>query len=134
MCKPKSILLSSPGLCSTETCLSGYNVAICMYCTVEIPCPGKSYSKMYGTEPRYNDLRYNDNPNIHVTMSIWHTKHKIVFNITILLGQAKLIFRSTDFFLNFQGRSVGKKCKKNKKWLFHNRIQRRVEIQLTTLN
>ena len=22
--------------------------------------PGKSYSKMYGTEPRYNDLWYND--------------------------------------------------------------------------
>ncbi len=27
-------------------------------------CPGKSYSKMYGTEPRYNDLRYNDIPDI----------------------------------------------------------------------
>ena len=27
--------------------------------TMNILCPGKSYSKMYGTEPRYNDLRYN---------------------------------------------------------------------------
>ena len=30
-------------------------------------CPGKSYSKIYGTETRYNDLRYNDIPDI--TMS-----------------------------------------------------------------
>ena len=28
--------------------------------TMNILCPGKSYSKMYGTEPRYKDLRYND--------------------------------------------------------------------------
>ena len=27
--------------------------------TMNILCPGKSYSKMYGTETRYNDLRYN---------------------------------------------------------------------------
>ena len=27
--------------------------------TMNILCPSKSYSKMYGTEPRYNDLRYN---------------------------------------------------------------------------
>ena len=29
------------------------------------------------------------------------------------LGQTKLIFWNTDFFWNFQGRLVGKKCKKN---------------------
>ena len=28
--------------------------------TMNILCSGKSYSKMYGTEPRYNDLRYNN--------------------------------------------------------------------------
>ena len=27
---------------------------------MNILCPGKSYSKMYGTEPRYNNLQYND--------------------------------------------------------------------------
>ena len=30
-------------------------------------CPVKSYGKMYGTELRYNDLRYNNIPDI--TMS-----------------------------------------------------------------
>ena len=39
------------------------NEGYCLY----MHFPGKSYSKMYGTEPRYNDLRYNDIPNI--TMS-----------------------------------------------------------------
>ena len=27
--------------------------------TMNILCTGKSYTKMYGTEPRYYDLRYN---------------------------------------------------------------------------
>ena len=27
--------------------------------TMNILCTGKSYTKMYGTEPRYNDLRCN---------------------------------------------------------------------------
>ena len=31
---------------------------------INMLCPGKSYSKMYGTEPRYNDLQYNDIPDI----------------------------------------------------------------------
>ena len=40
-------------------------------------CPGKSYTKMYGTEPQYNDLQwYNDIPDI--TMSFQGTKRKIV--------------------------------------------------------
>ena len=26
---------------------------------INMLCPGKSYSKMYGTEPQYNDLRYS---------------------------------------------------------------------------
>ena len=29
---------------------------------MNILCPSKIYSKMYGTEPRYNDLWYNDIP------------------------------------------------------------------------
>ena len=50
---------------------------------MKILYPGKSYSKMYGTEPRYNDLRYNENTDI--AMLIWRTEHKIVPDITILL-------------------------------------------------
>ena len=45
-------------------------------------CPSKSYSKMYGTEPRYNDLRYSNIPN--VTISFLRTKRKIFPDITIL--------------------------------------------------
>ena len=45
---------------------------------MKILCPGKSYSKMYGTESRYND-----NPTI--TICIWHTEHKNVPDITISL-------------------------------------------------
>ena len=37
---------------------------------------------MYGTEPRYNDLRYNDIPGI--TMSFLRTERKIFLDITIL--------------------------------------------------
>ena len=40
---------------------------------------------MYGTEPRYNDLRYNDIPDI--TMSFQRTERKIFPNITILQYQ-----------------------------------------------
>ena len=28
--------------------------------TMNVLCPGKSYSKIYGTEPQYNNLRCND--------------------------------------------------------------------------
>ncbi len=35
---------------------------------MNILCPSNSYSKMYGTEPRYHDPRYNDIPDI--TMNI----------------------------------------------------------------
>ena len=51
--------------------------------TMKILCPGKSCSKMYVIEPRYNDLRYNNN--LDIMMSIWSTEPKIVFNILILL-------------------------------------------------
>ena len=37
--------------------------------TINMLCPGKSYSKTYGTEPRYNNLRYNNIPVI--TMSFY---------------------------------------------------------------
>ena len=36
---------------------------------------------MYGTKPRYNDVRYNDIPDI--TMSFWRTERKIFPDITI---------------------------------------------------
>ena len=45
--------------------------------------PGKSYSKMYGIETGYNDLRYNDI--LDTTMCFWRTDRKIVPDITILL-------------------------------------------------
>ena len=48
-------------------------------------CPGKSYSKMYETEPRYNDQRYNGIPDI--TMSFKRTERKIFPDITILQHQ-----------------------------------------------
>ena len=50
---------------------------------MKILYPDKSYRKMYGTEPRYNDLQHNDNPDL--TMWIWPTERKIVPDITILL-------------------------------------------------
>ena len=54
-----------------ELAKSKYNVTpiqrSSVYITINMLCPGKSYSKMYATEPRYNDLRYNDIPDI--TMS-----------------------------------------------------------------
>jgi len=40
---------------------------------------------MYGTEPRYNDLRYNDIPD--TAMSFMRTKRKIFLDITILQYQ-----------------------------------------------
>ena len=39
---------------------------------------------MYGAEPRYNDLQYNDNPNITICES-GTPNEKIVTDITILL-------------------------------------------------
>ena len=45
----------------------------------------QSYSEMYGTEPRYNDLRYNDIPDI--AMRFWRTESKIFLDITILQYQ-----------------------------------------------
>ena len=36
--------------------------------TISIRFPGKSYSKMYGAEPRFNDLRFNDIPVITINI------------------------------------------------------------------
>ena len=46
---------------------------------------------MYGTEPRYHDLRYNDIPDI--TLIFWRTERKILPDITILQYQRKLQFK-----------------------------------------
>ena len=54
-------------------------------------CYGKSCSKMYGTEPRCNDLRCNDIPDI--TMSFWRTERKIFPDITILQYQHTVQFK-----------------------------------------
>ncbi len=50
--------------------------------TMNILCPGKSYSKMYGTELQFNDLGYNDIPDI--TVRVKRTERKILPDITIL--------------------------------------------------
>ena len=59
---------------------------------MKILCHGKSYSKMYRTEPRYNDLWYNDNPD--TMMWTWHTEHKIVptrYNDIICFSKIALV-------------------------------------------
>ena len=47
---------------------------------ISIRLPSKSYSKVYGAEPRYNDLRYNDIPDLTMGMSL--TERKIFPVIT----------------------------------------------------
>ena len=49
--------------------------------TINIRFPGKSYSKMYGAEPQFNDLRFNDIPGL--TMGILFPERKIFPGITI---------------------------------------------------
>ena len=51
--------------------------------TMNILCPDKNYSKMYGTEPRYNDPRYTDSDIPDITMRIQRTERKIFPNLTI---------------------------------------------------
>ena len=48
--------------------------------TNDILQPGQSYSKMYGTKPRYNEPRYNEIPDI--TNTIQEPKLKISPDIT----------------------------------------------------
>ena len=48
--------------------------------TNNIPCPGQSYSKMYGIEPRYNEPRYNEF--FDITNIIRKPKRKIYLDIT----------------------------------------------------
>ena len=49
---------------------------------MNILCPCKSYSKMYRTEPWYNDLRCDNNPDI--TVRIKQAEGKIFPDVTIL--------------------------------------------------
>ena len=63
---------------------------------MNILCPCKSYSKMCETEPRYNNPRYNDIPDI--TMRIQRTKGKIFPYITILsVHSNNLIKQNIEF-------------------------------------
>ena len=48
--------------------------------TSGILCPGQSYSKMYETEPRYNEPRYNEF--FDITNIIRKPKRKIYLDIT----------------------------------------------------
>ena len=47
---------------------------------INVRLPSKNCSKMYGAEPRYNDLRYNDIPGL--TMGMFLTERKIFPAIT----------------------------------------------------
>ena len=49
-----------------------------------------------GQNPRYNDLRYNDIPDI--TMSFWRTERKIFPDITILQYQHTVQFKQNIEF------------------------------------
>ena len=49
--------------------------------TLNIRFPGKSYSKMYGAEPQFNDIRFNDIPGSK--MGILFPERKIFPGITI---------------------------------------------------
>ena len=49
--------------------------------TLNIRFPGKSYSKMYGAEPQFNDIRFNDIPGLK--MGILFPERKIFPGITI---------------------------------------------------
>ena len=53
--------------------------------------PAKVTVKYIETEPRYNDLRYNDISDI--TMSFWRTERKIFLDITILQYQHTVQFK-----------------------------------------
>ena len=63
---------------------------------MKILCPGcKSYSKMYGTEPGYNDPRHNDIPDIAMRMQ-W-TERKIFPDITISLSTQSQFKQNIEF-------------------------------------
>ena len=72
--------------------------------TIKILYHGKSHSKIYGTEPWHNDLRYNDNPEI--TMWIWRTERKILPDIKILFLIVSIWSANTNYkqqrFIEFQ--------------------------------
>ena len=55
--------------------LTIFGITIIPGITINIRLPSKSYSKMYGAEPRYNDHGYNDIPGLTMGMSL--TEHKI---------------------------------------------------------
>ena len=64
---------------------------------------GKSYSKMYGTELRYIDLRYNDIPDIKIENLATERKFFLVIrHITILVSLHSHKLSKT--FLNFSTR------------------------------
>ena len=48
--------------------------------TNDILQPGQSYSKMYGTEPRYNEPRYNEI--LVITSTIQKPRRKMYLDIT----------------------------------------------------
>lgn len=52
---------------------------------INMLCPDKSYSKLYGAKHRYNDLCFHDIPGI--TMSFWSTERKIFPDIMVLQYQ-----------------------------------------------
>ena len=55
--------------------------------TINLLCPGKSYSKLYEAESRFNNIRFNDIPGI--TKEIKRPKHKFFPVITIQLNRKR---------------------------------------------
>ena len=56
---------------------------------------------MYGAEPRYNDLQYNDIPGLTMGMSL--TKRKIfpiimIKSISQTTGNANIVYNKTNFY------------------------------------
>lgn len=64
--------------------------------TINIRLPSKSHSRMYGVQPLYNDLRYNDIPGLIMRMSL--TGRKIFQVITIKSKTLKFIPQNFLYF------------------------------------
>ena len=66
---------------------------------MKILCPSKSYSKMYGKEPRHNDLRYNNN--LDITINLVDRAYIIIIISKLSPKSAELLNRSHRMISNF---------------------------------
>ena len=73
---------------------SGTPVLTIFGITINNRLPRKSYSKLYGAEPRYNSLRYNDIAGLTIGISL--TERKIfpvitMKSISLTIGSANIV-------------------------------------------